>query len=608
MRLTDLTSSCPEIRRPGEFLSTLRRSQFAFAPNLVSAACHPAKHGFCLRQPHGCRGSRAPGLVSGWKLTRIAALTLLVGGCAWQNLVPKPPVSAQYVAPELPAFSPELCDSIDLPTLIAHVEPHASLPAPALLEPRDLWSRLRDRFALDPSSERKRVKAELTWLVKNPAYVGRVIHRSRRYLHYILGELEARDIPTEIALLPIVESAFDPFAYSHGRAAGLWQFIPGTATRYGLRRDWWVDERRDVIASTRAALDYLEALKRRFKGDWLLALAAYNSGEGTVWKAMLRAKTPADGGPADFWSLRLPLETRTYVPRLLALAILVNDPAAYGLSLEPLADLPYFGIVDTGSQIDLKRAASLAAIELEELYWLNPGFNQFATHPDGPHRLLLPTASVAHFSDALASLPPEERIAWKRYVVKSRDTLSHIAMRNHVSTSTLRRVNGLRGDFIRDGQALLIPRAMSSAKDYVMSESQRREQRIERLSRNHTGREIRYRARSGDSLWEIARRHGVGVRELARWNSMAPTDTLVVGRELAIYVPAEVAVTSLPGTRPVVRKIGYTVKRGDSLSRIAHRFRVTVAELVQWNSVDPSRYLQPGQRLTLFVNVTNMGD
>ncbi|MEE8041923.1 MAG: LysM peptidoglycan-binding domain-containing protein [Pseudomonadales bacterium] len=535
--------------------------------------------------------------------------------------MPEPLVRAQYVVPELPAFSPELCDSIDLPMLIPRVEAHGSIEVSTttLLEPQDLWSRLRGRFALDPSLERKRVVAELRWLTKNPAYMGRVIHRSRRYLHYILGEIEARDIPAEIALLPVVESAFDPFAYSHGRAAGLWQFIPGTANRYGLRRDWWVDERRDVIASTRAALDYLQALERRFKGDWLLALAAYNSGEGRVWKATLRAKTtpadggpadrgPADGGPADFWSLGLPPETRTYVPRLLALAILVNDPAAYGLSLEPLADLPYFGIVDTGSQIDLKQAASLAAIELQELYWLNPGFNQFATHPDGPHRLLLPTASVAHFSSALANLPPEERIAWKRYVVKSRDTLSHIAMRHHVSTDTLRRVNALRGDFIRNGQALLIPTAMSSAGDYVMSESQRRERRIERLSRNHAGREIRYRARSGDSLWEIARRHGVGVRALARWNSMAPTDTLVVGRELAIYVPAEVAVTSLPGERPVVRKIGYRVRRGDSLSRIAHRFRVTVAEIVKWNSVNPGRYLQPGQLLTLFVNVTNMGD
>ncbi|MEE9255516.1 MAG: transglycosylase SLT domain-containing protein, partial [Pseudomonadales bacterium] len=371
----------------------------------------------------------------------IAALALLMGGCTWRHITPEAAPSGQYIVPdELPAFSPELCDAIDMlvprpgPRRTTQTPPEGIVAQP--IEPEDLWTRLRGRFSLDHYPDRKRVATELRWLERNPAYVRRVVNRGRRYLYYIIGQLEARSMPGEIALLPVVESAFDPFAYSHGRAAGLWQFIPGTANRYGLRRDWWVDERRDIVASTRAALDYLEALSRRFNGDWMLALAAYNSGEGTIWKAQRRAENTR----ADFWSLRLPLETLTYVPRLLALAILVGDPAAHPVDLQAMADEPYFDIVDTGSQIDLQQAANLAGIDLEELYWLNPGFNRFATHPDGPHRLLLPTAATAQFTSALASLPPQERIAWKRYVVKSGDTLSHIAMRHHVSTTTLRRV------------------------------------------------------------------------------------------------------------------------------------------------------------------------
>lgn len=535
---------------------------------------------------------------------KVAACTLLVGGCAWQHTAPETVTRAQNEQPARVAFAPEPYDSIGV------VEPILKSGAPSLLgnyvhpvgEPEDLWAHLRSRFSLVHHAERQRVAVELEWLEKHPAYIERVVSRARRYLHYILGRVEARGIPGEIALLPVVESAFDPFAYSHGRAAGLWQFIPATATHYGLRRDWWIDERRDVIASTRAALDYLERLNGSFDGDWLLALAAYNSGEGTVWHARRNAKRK------DFWSLRLPPETRTYVPRLLALAILLEDPGAHGVKLKPLPDEPYFDIVDTGSQIDLQQAAHLAGVALQELYWLNPGFNQFATHPDGPYRLLLPAAAAPQFTHALARLPAAQRVAWKRYTVKSGDTLSYIAKRNHVSTSTLRRVNTLHGDFIRKGQALMIPTAMGAAETYVMSESQRHEQRLARLSRSHAGREVRYRTRSGDSLWEIARRYGVGVRELAHWNSMATTDVLGVGRELAIYVPPELALTTVPAKRPVVRKIGYTVRRGDSLSKIANRFRVSISEIVRWNAVNPGKYLQPGQMLTLFVNVTKMAD
>lgn len=470
-----------------------------------------------------------------------------------------------------------------------------SLPdkAPA----NDLLARLRGGFALERVTN-ARVDAELGWLARNPDYVDRVFRRAQRFLPHITDEIDRRGLPLELALLPIVESGYDPFAYSHGRAAGLWQFIPGTAKRYGIRQNWWYDGRRDVVDATRAALDYLTRLNELMDGDWLLAVASYNAGEGNVQKAVNRNRR--NGRPTDFWHLQLSNETRSYVPRFLAMAELVRDPQAHGISLPRLFDEVQFVPADTGGQLDLALAAELAGIDLDTLYAFNSGFNRWATDPAGPHRLLLPVDVVDAFSEALASVPKEERIRWQRHKIRDRETLSEIAEQYHTTLAAIRSANGIRGNTIRAGSYLMIPMASKPLSAYSQSADERR---TKTQNRERKGNRVDHVVVAGESFWSISRRYGVNMYSLASWNGMAPRDTLSVGQKLVVWTaqPAPVEALSQNGT---TRKISYTVRRGDSLSLIASRFRISVADLVRWNGIDKGKYLQPGQKLTMYVDVT----
>jgi FOG: LysM repeat len=478
-------------------------------------------------------------------------------------------------------------------------------PGALCVPPQDIWDRVRAGMTL-PDHDHPGVRADLEWYASHQGYLDRVVTRAAPYLHLVVEAVEERNLPTELVLLPVVESAFQPFAYSHGRAAGLWQFIPGTGRRFDLKQSWWYDGRRDVAASTRAALDYLEYLRDHFSGDWLLALAAYNSGEGTVKRAVARNK--ARGKPTDFWSLDLPRETRGYVPKLLAISRLVTDPDQHGVSLEAVANEPFLTRVALDSQIDLALAAELADISLEEIYLYNPGFNRWATDPDGPHDLLLPIERVASFQERLAEYPPERRVRWERHRVKSGESLLQIAQNYRTTVELLKSVNNLRGNSIRAGATLTIPVARQKLASYRLSEEQRL---IATQNQPREGHRVEYHVRSGDSLWSIARRHDVGVNELARWNGMAPRDPLVPGRKLVIWTDAKaerVAATNPAGfTHPFSsstrQRIGYTVRNGDSLATISQRFRVSVGNLISWNKLDGKKYLQPGQRLTLYVDV-----
>jgi len=479
-------------------------------------------------------------------------------------------------------------------------------PAAQCAEPRDLWSRIRDDFRLLSQADHPRVEAERAWYNKHPAYLDRVAERARPYLHLIVEAVEQRDLPMELALLPVVESAFQPFAYSHGRAAGIWQFIPGTGKRFGLKQSWWYDGRRDIANSTRAALDYLEYLNRHFDGDWLHALAAYNSGEGTVQRAIRRNKSR--GRPTDFWSLDLPAETRAYVPKLLAISELVANPPAYGLVLASIPDTPVLTPIDVGSQIDLDLAAELAGMPLEELYYYNPGFNRWATDPDGPHTLLLPIEQAEPFQKQLAGLSERERVNWVRHRIRRGDSLGTIAEQYRTTVALIKQVNRLRSTTIRAGDSLVIPVARKRLQRYTLSAGQRL-QRTQ--ARERKGQRIDYLVQEGDTLWEIARKHAVSVRQLASWNGMAPRDTLRPGRKLVIWTADEQRSTSSspadfvhPFASNTRQRIGYVVRSGDSLARISQRFRVSVENLRRWNNLEESRYLQPGQRLTLFVDVT----
>ncbi len=393
----------------------------------------------------------------------------------------------------------------------------------------DLWQRTRMRFAMQVE-DRPRLDREIEWFQRNQEYVDRVADRARLYLHHIVSEVERRNLPGELALLPVVESAYQPFAYSPARASGIWQFIPSTGRLYGLRYSWWYDGRRDVVESTRAALDYLEQLYAEFSGDWLLALAAYNSGSGNVRKAIRR--NIRAGKPTDFWSLRLPRETRSYVPRLLAIRAIVASPEQYGLTLKPIPDTPYFAETRLDGQIDLALAAKMANVSLDELYLLNPGFSRWATDPEGPHRLLLPVDAVPGFEQRLAELPADQRIRWHRHVIESGDTLGTIARKYRTSVSALKQANNLRGTTIREGRSLMVPTASRSLTDYRLSADMRRSMR-RRIP--GSGNKIIYRVRRGDSLWVISRRFEVSVSKLARWNGLAKSSVLRPGQKLVIW-------------------------------------------------------------------------
>jgi membrane-bound lytic murein transglycosylase D len=328
-------------------------------------------------------------------------------------------------------------------------------PTQPVMPVTDVWDRIRSGLTIsDYTTLHQDSQRQLKWFAGHPEYMARVVERARPYLHYIVEQVDKRGLPMEVALLPVVESGFKPNAYSKSHAAGLWQFIPGTGKVYGLDQNWWYDGRRDVIASTDAALSYLEKLHNDF-GDWQLAFAAYNCGEGTVARAIKRNKK--QGKPIDFWSLKLPRETSAYVPKLMAVSHLVKFPEQYGLDLSPVDNKPYLGMVNIGSQIDLNIAAEMADIDMDLLYKLNPGFNRWATAPDGPHRLVLPLDKVDNFKTELATLPQSKRVQWARHKIKSGESLSTIAARYHTRVSVIKKANQLGNNTIRAGRHLLIP-------------------------------------------------------------------------------------------------------------------------------------------------------
>ena len=461
----------------------------------------------------------------------------------------------------------------------------------------DLLHRLRLGFELDAEMN-DRVRAELNWFVRNPDYLERVFSRAQRYLPYVTDAIEARGMPLELALLPIVESAYDPFAYSHGRAAGLWQIIPGTARRFGIRQNWWYDGRRDVVDSTRGALEYLAALHELMDGDWLLAVASYNSGEGNVLRSVKRNR--AKGRPTDFWNLKLSKETSSYVPKLLALVEIVRAPEAFGLTLPEIVHEAQFVAMEVGAQLDLALAAELAGIELETLYAYNAGLNRWATDPGGPHRLLLPVDAAEPFGTALAAVPENERLRWQRHKVRSGETISEIAEQYSTTLASIRNANNLRGNTIRAGHYLMIPMASKPLSAYSLSADERR---AKTQNRERQGERVEHIVRAGESFWTISRRYGVTTRQVAAWNGMAPRDTLSIGQKLVIWTRTTPPSTAKNG-KDTTRKLRYTVRNGDSLYLIANRFRVSISDLVRWNNIDKNNILRPGQKLTMYVDVT----
>lgn len=464
-----------------------------------------------------------------------------------------------------------------------------------------IWQHVRAGFKLGSYDNQPLLQSELAWYASHEDYLQRVMERSDPFIHYILSEAEKRGLPTELVLLPIVESAFQPFAYSHGRASGLWQFIPATARIYGLKQTWWYDGRRDIYASTQAALKYLTNMNKLFKGDWLLTLAAYNSGSGTVQKAI--KKNIKRNKPTDFWHLDLPKETRSYVPKLLALKELINNPQQYGISLRCIPHVPGFKRIDVGSQIDLALAAELAEIELDTLYNYNPAYNRWATPPEGPHFLLLPADAADTLVKNLETLPEEDRIQWQRHLIKSGETLSQIAVKYDTTIEHLRTVNRIRNNNIRAGKHLLIPVASRKRGDYTLSAGQRLSS-IKNSSKGDKTR-ITHIVQQGETFWELSRKYDVDMHKLAKWNGMAIRDPLPQGQKIVVWKNNSPSKSELSQRKPsdTIKSISYTVKNGDSLSRIANRYNVSVNDLHRWNEID-SQYLQPGQRIKVYIDIT----
>jgi membrane-bound lytic murein transglycosylase D len=372
----------------------------------------------------------------------------------------------------------------------------------------------------------------------------------------------------------------------------LWQFIPSTGKRFGLKQNWYYDGRRDVLAATTAALDYLEFLSAEFDGDWLLAVAAYNAGEANVARAV--EKNRRAGKPTDFFSLKLPKETLSYVPRLLAMKRIVQDPTAHGLAFAPIANQPYFAKVNVAGQIDLHVAAELAELPNEELLALNPAFNHWVTDPDGPYDLLVPVNCESQFVERVAALPPEKRVRIVYHHVRRGDTLGEIADKYDVTVASIRKANKLRGNIIRPGQDLLISAAptgsdLSHDSRLAYSESTGSD-RSSATRKAFSGRHV---VRSGDTLWSIARTHGISTSRLAKSNGISERDKLTVGQVLAIPGTATLASNSDDiSSRPMT----YVVRRGDTLSTIADKFKIRLSDLLNWNNISSRSVIRAGQR------------
>ena len=521
------------------------------------------------------------------------AACLLVAACAH-----KPPAPRERIV--LPPAA-----STDAGTPAADAASAEAGAPPSLTMPRewqhhngedydDLFDRMRAGFAFDEVQE-PAIDQQLAWFEHNPDYLERVFQRAQRYLYHVVTEVEARGMPLEFALLPVVESAYEPFAYSSSRAAGLWQFIPATGVRFGLKEDWWYDGRRDVIESTRAALDYLQALHDQFDGDWLLAIAAYNVGELGVQRAIDYNR--AVGRPTDFWHLNLPAETRAYVPKLLAMKRLMAEPERYGLDFASIPNEPYFAVIDTGSQLQLNVAAQLAGASYDELVALNPGYNRWATDPDGPHRMLVPIDNADAFEAALKTLAPEDRMRYEAHVVGPRETLASIAKAYDTSAAVIAKINELPAGRVVAGETLKIPSISVQLPDKVLLAAAR----VDRPETD-TGRrqhQIVYRVRAGETLNSIARRHGMPVSTLARLNNLGAGDPVIKGQRLVIKASSR---RYRDEGLKSARRTQYTVRRGDTVFSISKQFQVSVTQLKSWNGLNKHHQIRAGQRLVMYID------
>jgi membrane-bound lytic murein transglycosylase D len=588
-------------------------------------------------------------------ITRLACLVCLLSGCATvppdSDHTPAPPPAADggYPARKTPsADSAKRTDQIGLgkantrlgaartapasPTSglpVVEIPPLQQLPGAIDLtsETDDLLQRMRTGFSM-PDINSDLVLYHQQWFLNRPDYLRRVVERSSRYLHHIVEELEKRGMPMELALLPMVESAYNPMAYSRSKASGLWQFIPATGKRYNLDQNWWQDERRDIVASTAAALDYLQSIYE-MHGDWHLALASYNWGEGAVGRAI--AKNRAQGLPTDYLSLTMPNETKNYVPKLQALKNIFSSPALLAeLNLLKIPNRAYFATVTQTANIDVKVAAKLAEMPLQEFVALNPSHNRPVIKSDTA--MVIPADKLDTFMNNLEAHEGSNKplSSWQSYTMRPGDKLEKIAPRFGMTVANLKEANGIQGRIkITPGFTLLVA-GQEGADPSPLPEQPRlpvADPDPRTSARSHT-------VRKGETLPAIAKRYGMTVAQLKQMNHLR-SDKLAPGSRLALTEVGTVTVTlsskkadknsdkaviagakpaknadkaaiasaKSPAAKPTAASRApkitrYTIRRGDTLTSIAKHFNVDKDDLLRWNRISPNA-LTPGKTLTI---------
>ena len=445
--------------------------------------------------------------------------------------------------------------------------------------PLDIWERIRRELTITiPDDKIASTSVYRERLYKNQSSVNRISKSGQRYLHHTVTRAQELGLPIELALLPFVESEFDPYAKSVDGATGIWQFTPATGREWGLKSNWWYDGKKDVLASTEAALQFLTYLNKKFDGDWLLAMAAYNTGLTRVNRAIRKNKK--QDKPTRFWDLDLPKETTAYVPKLLVLCELIKDPDAFEVNLPSIANRPYFERVKIPGQLDLMQAADLAGLQPETIYELNPGFNQWATDPSGPHYLLLPIGVSDRFITQLESLNQNDLVRWDRYKIRRGDNLYKIASRYKVKVAVLKEINGMESDVIYAGKEIMVPRGSAWAN------KQKPRERI-------------YTVKKGDSIWNISKQFQVNIEDIVLWNELNIEQPLQINQEIKIFSRYERIRQDVPSKK--LRTMIYPVKSGDTISRIASKFEISAKKIQEWNEIKDVSKIFPGQVLKLYL-------
>jgi len=494
------------------------------------------------------------------------------------------------------------------------------------IEHDDLWQRIKNGYAI-PDSNSELVARHESWYSSRPDYMKRMVERSQKYLFHIVEEVEKRGMPTEIALLPMIESAYNPQAYSSGRASGIWQFIPSTGKHFGLKQNWWIDNRRNVTFATDAALTYLQKLHAMF-GAWDLALAAYNAGEGTVGRAIERNRKL--GLATDYESLNLPPETRNYVPKLQAIKNLMTNPSNYGLEIQTIANTPYFARVSAPAQIDAHLAAKLAEITDNEFLALNPSYNRPVIMSNSEqHELLLPILSAQTFRSNLASFD-RPLVSWQTYFAKRGERVESIAAKFGIKLDKLRDINDLPMlNKIKNSATILVPNgkradfnptvsSLTKTAQYAPTFEPSNDVSIEQNSANidlnraenktETSRDavepvqqssVTHKVQKGEALITIAKHYGISVKQISANNSLK-NNTIKAGQILTINstVSTKSDNKSTAKTRLAAKNEIYTIKRGDTLDAIAQKFSIEVTDIKRWNQNIGSN-IQPGKKLTI---------